>query len=199
MRVLFCLGILSALVVSASQASLVIHDGQPGIVAAAENVLLDSEGRVWQMDTGVWVRHPEMDPPLPVSDILFWDVRYLVSTDSHFWVLQGPYWYDWGYWPTSEVIEENPGALRSAIAPNPSIGECRGAFATQQAGPVSVSLFDASGRMIRQLLSGDLPAGYYAPIWDGRDDSGRDLPSGVYLVRIATPAGEESERIVLAR
>jgi hypothetical protein len=63
----------------------------------------------------------------------------------------------------------------------------------------TVALFDASGRTVRRLHEGDLPAGETPLSWDGRDDAGREAPAGVYLVKIATPTGETSGRLVLTR
>ena len=61
----------------------------------------------------------------------------------------------------------------------------------------SLVLFDASGRVVRRLHEGDLPAGETPLSWDGRDDGGREVPAGVYLVRVTTPTGETSGRVVL--
>jgi flagellar hook assembly protein FlgD len=60
-------------------------------------------------------------------------------------------------------------------------------------------LFDASGRIVRHLHDGDLPAGETPLSWDGRDDGGREVSAGVYLVKVTTPAGETSGRVVLTR
>jgi flagellar hook assembly protein FlgD len=37
---------------------------------------------------------------------------------------------------------------------------------------------------VRQLVSGVRPAGSHAVDWDGRDDHGRDLPTGTYFYRL---------------
>lgn len=62
-----------------------------------------------------------------------------------------------------------------------------------------VVLFDASGRIVRFLHQGVLPAGETPLSWDGRDDNGREVPAGVYLVRVTTSAGGTSGRVVLTR
>ncbi|HEX7880508.1 MAG TPA: FlgD immunoglobulin-like domain containing protein, partial [Candidatus Eisenbacteria bacterium] len=47
--------------------------------------------------------------------------------------------------------------------------------------PVSLTLHDVQGRVVRHLASADAqPAGDYEVSWDGRDDAGRRLSSGVY-------------------
>ncbi len=50
-------------------------------------------------------------------------------------------------------------------------------------GPVSVSLrvYDIRGRCVRSLFEGSVPPGLHTVVWNGRDDRGRPVPSGVYL------------------
>jgi hypothetical protein len=54
----------------------------------------------------------------------------------------------------------------------------------------SLGVYDRTGRLVRNLVSGDLPAGRHALRWDGTDETGRTLPTGVYYVRFS--AGGET-------
>jgi flagellar hook assembly protein FlgD len=45
-------------------------------------------------------------------------------------------------------------------------------------------VYDITGRTVRTLLSGRLNAGPHSILWDGRDDSGKAVASGVYLSRL---------------
>jgi len=56
-----------------------------------------------------------------------------------------------------------------------------------------------SGRRVRSLADGALPGGTLTSRWDGRDDAGDPLPSGVYLVRLMTRDATASSKIVLLR
>ncbi len=56
-----------------------------------------------------------------------------------------------------------------------------------------LAVYDAAGRRLRTLLDADLPAGPHEQRWDGRDESGRPLPSGGFFVRL--DAGGESRVI----
>jgi spore coat protein A len=56
--------------------------------------------------------------------------------------------------------------------------------------PVRLAVYDAAGRAVRLLDRGVRPAGAHPVRWDGRDDDGRALASGLYLVRLQ--AGEET-------
>lgn len=81
----------------------------------------------------------------------------------------------------------------AAPAPNPFRDAAR--FALDLPGPatVEVAVFDASGRRVRSIAAGALPAGRHAMRWDGHDDRGRDAGAGVYYVRAS--AGEYGARM----
>jgi hypothetical protein len=50
----------------------------------------------------------------------------------------------------------------------------------------SLDIYDIAGRRVRNLMSMRLPAGHHRILWDGRDDSGSRLGSGLYLARLRT-------------
>lgn len=57
-------------------------------------------------------------------------------------------------------------------------------FALPEPGRVRLALYDLRGRQIRTLLQGEWTPGLHSIVWDGCDDFGRLLPSGVYFYRI---------------
>jgi hypothetical protein len=69
--------------------------------------------------------------------------------------------------------------------PNPAGGEAEMFFALPEAGPASLRIYDGQGRRIRTLVGGDRPAGRQSAHWDGRDDAGHTVRSGVYFARLA--------------
>jgi flagellar hook assembly protein FlgD len=60
-----------------------------------------------------------------------------------------------------------------------------------------LSVFDAGGRKLRTLESGELARGDHAPRWDGLDDSGRAVPEGVYFAHLRFDHGVQTRRITL--
>ncbi len=52
--------------------------------------------------------------------------------------------------------------------------------------PVSLAIYDLRGARVRTLVDGAQPAGRHSLHWDGRDDRGRTLATGVYFCRLAT-------------
>ena len=59
--------------------------------------------------------------------------------------------------------------------------------------PVSVEIFDLSGRLIRRVYDGRNPLGEYSHKWDGRDNSNTLVPPGLYMYRIMADVQSERE------
>lgn len=70
--------------------------------------------------------------------------------------------------------------------PNPFNPSARLSFELPRPGRVRLSIHDLAGRLVAVLADEDLAAGTHERTWDGRDDAGRRVPSGVYYCRLAT-------------
>jgi YVTN family beta-propeller protein len=70
------------------------------------------------------------------------------------------------------------------VYPNPFNPQVNIALALDHQTSGVLSVFDLAGRRIQNLASGVFEAGERTYSWNGRDESGRNLPSGVYLVRL---------------
>ena len=98
------------------------------------------------------------------------------------------------------VESSGGGALALRLAhPNPFNPSTTLRFDLGAAGPARLSLHDAQGRRVRVLAEGVFAAGEQVLTWDGRDDAGRALPSGVYFSRLEAEGRVESSKLVLAR
>jgi flagellar hook assembly protein FlgD len=64
---------------------------------------------------------------------------------------------------------------------------------------VDVKVYDAAGRLVRQVVSGVQEPGYYTVHWDGCDDVGRAIPAGVYFVQMHAGDYTRTEKAVLLR
>jgi flagellar hook assembly protein FlgD len=66
--------------------------------------------------------------------------------------------------------------------------------------PVTLELFGAAGRLVRRLASNArYGAGTHELAWDGRDDRGVRVASGVYFARLEAGATIETRRLTLVR
>lgn len=83
--------------------------------------------------------------------------------------------------------------------PNPLGSQTTIAFLLQSACELELSIHDISGRIVRDVFSGFLAAGSHAVSWDGLADDGSRLAAGVYHVRLITPTGEVSTKVILAK
>jgi hypothetical protein len=64
---------------------------------------------------------------------------------------------------------------------------------------VSLAIFDVTGRRVRTLVDSSLPAGRLSVTWDGRDDRGQGLASGVYFYRMLAGSFVETRKTVLLK
>lgn len=69
-------------------------------------------------------------------------------------------------------------------APNPFNPATVIEFMVAEAGPVRLEIYDLRGTHVRTLVAEDLPVGLHQVSWDGRDDAGRGVASGVYCYRL---------------
>jgi hypothetical protein len=60
-------------------------------------------------------------------------------------------------------------------------------FMTGARGPVSLRIFDVSGRLVAEVYRGDMEAGSHHVSWNGRASSGSVLARGIYFARLQTP------------
>jgi outer membrane protein assembly factor BamB len=91
--------------------------------------------------------------------------------------------------PVEVSVDRTVAALHLAAAPNPlRVGSCLD-FAAPAGVSASLRIYDASGRLVRDLFSGTSPGGGHI-VWDGRSNAGVPVASGVYFLRLT--AGEEA-------
>jgi hypothetical protein len=93
----------------------------------------------------------------------------------------------------STVVWRN--ALGSAH-PNPSVGLV--AFhLTAAGGPVSVRIYDVTGRLVRSLVDGALPAGPRDLTWNLKGEQGQRVSSGVYFCRMTAGDWKAQRKMVV--
>ena len=76
-----------------------------------------------------------------------------------------------------------------ANMPNPFNPETTLRFDLPARVGVELAVYDVLGQKVRTLVAGEMPPGTHRIAWDGRDDAGRAMASGMYLYRLQTEAG----------
>ena len=93
-----------------------------------------------------------------------------------------------------------PMSLRLASPePNPARASVHIDFHLPRAAHVVLAVYDAGGRMVRALVRGERAAGRTGTTWDLRDDAGRDVPSGIYFIRLEAAGRNFTRRMVAIR
>ncbi|MDZ4806444.1 MAG: FlgD immunoglobulin-like domain containing protein, partial [Candidatus Eisenbacteria bacterium] len=64
------------------------------------------------------------------------------------------------------------------------------------ASEVTLGIYDITGRLVRRMTHGRLPAGPHRLDWDGRTESGGTATAGVYLVRLEAAGGRVEGKVV---
>jgi hypothetical protein len=64
---------------------------------------------------------------------------------------------------------------------------------------VRIAIYDAQGRLTRELANGTAAAGYQSVVWDGKAASGAPASSGVYFIRLEAGHAHQTAKVVLAR
>jgi hypothetical protein len=70
--------------------------------------------------------------------------------------------------------------------PNPFNPSTNIQYALPQSGQISLVLYNLLGQKVRTLVYGFMSAGYHEVIWDGRDDNGQSVQTGIYFYRLQT-------------
>ena len=102
--------------------------------------------------------------------------------------LSGPY----------KVICRAPFAL-AQNAPNPFNPSTAIKFTIAEDSYVTLAVYDVAGRRVKTLVDRSLKANFYRVEWDGRNDEGRKVTSGVYFYRLHAGAFVQSHKMILLR
>jgi hypothetical protein len=93
--------------------------------------------------------------------------------------------------PTNYVLEQN--------YPNPFNPETRINYAIPEAGYITLNIYDISGLLVRTLYQGDQSAGRYEVMWNGKNNSGSKVGSGVYFYRIQANSFTAVKKMILLK
>ena len=98
--------------------------------------------------------------------------------------------------PTQNLLLQN--------YPNPFNPETWIPYQLSEDAPVSVSIYDTTGQLVRRLSLGFQPAGFYnsrerAAYWNGRNALGERVASGIYFYQLTTPAFQQTRRLVIVK
>jgi parallel beta-helix repeat protein len=89
---------------------------------------------------------------------------------------------------TSGVSNDDPASVPAApllvCGPNPFREKLSIQYEAKGSGLLELSVYDIRGRLVRSLVSSDHTAGMFQSVWNGCDAAGRQVPTGVYILRL---------------
>jgi len=87
----------------------------------------------------------------------------------------------------------------SSPSPNPCSGSTKLILELPSAAEIGVKIYNPRGQMIRSLASEALPAGTHNLIWDGKNGSGADVASGLYLIRVQSGDHSATRKVLVIK
>jgi hypothetical protein len=97
------------------------------------------------------------------------------------------------------VVSVAPSTLLTLASGNPTRGAARFELQLPSARSVAMDVRDVAGRRVRSISNAWLGAGTHTLIWDGADESGVKVGSGVYFVRLTAGGESQTSRVVVVR
>ena len=187
-------------------ASMIYDAAHHRAVVFGGQTTLSLVNQVWLFDlwTNKWTQAaPAGTPPSPRSGAAaIYDAandRMIVFggtdgvTRNDVWALTGLSNIVTGAPPVANALELH------ANHPNPFNPSTTIRFALAAAGRASLRVYDARGSLVRTLFDETRPAGPGNAMWDGRNDAGQSVASGVYLYRLSAGGDNRARKMVLLK
>jgi hypothetical protein len=135
-----------------------------------------------------------LDAEAPAADVLYYYLRQIdlngtATRSAVIEVLLAP-----------TAVLEQALPLATALAqnyPNPFNPETTIHFDLAGETGVSLRVFDMTGQVVRTLVRGSLPAGSYTELWDGRNEMGMKVGSGVYFYELQAGSFSSKRKMTL--
>jgi lysyl endopeptidase len=131
-------------------------------------------------------------------------VRWTMGITDSSWLYSGWNIDDVEIWGlTSDVVSATgdvPGfQLTLGNYPNPFNPMTKVSFGIERDGQAVINIYDVQGHLVRRLVDGNLTAGTHQATWDGRDDSGQQVGSGVYFAQLVSGGQVAEHKMVLLK
>jgi WD40 repeat protein len=98
------------------------------------------------------------------------------------------------------VADETPAQFTIAgNYPNPFNPATTISFSLAEPGHAGLAVYNIAGQLVRELSDGVLPAGTHDIVWDGCDDTGMRVSSGVYFARLTNGMNSQAHRMTLLK
>jgi len=131
-------------------------------------------------------------------------IRFEIGSDgagtSRGWYIDDLVITDYSAGIKDEILAIKPNRIGIKAYPNPFNPSTTIEFTLPNTGPTQISVYNISGQRVRVLSEKDrMRGGPYRVIWDGRDDCGAELPTGIYLAKVTAGGLSNDIRLLLVK
>ena len=104
-------------------------------------------------------------------------------------------------WVTNDdpIIPAVENVISATNYPNPFNPSTTIAFSLPVAGIATLEIYNLKGQKVRQLLNSTLPSGSHKAVWDGINDLGQPVSSGIYFFRVCCNKQAFTGKMILAK
>ncbi len=111
-----------------------------------------------------------------------------------------PRWHAGSSVSIADELTQAPEGFRLAQNyPNPFNPSTAIRFNLPLAAEASLVVYDLIGREVVRLVDGNITAGYFEVMWNGRSGDGREMAAGIYIARLTAPGFSKSIKMVLLK
>lgn len=143
----------------------------------------------------------QMTYPYGENTFFDWDFDEVWKADENHSVNSGyPYLREDATVSVEEdIAAEIPFTPQLTNYPNPFNPETNIEFTIKEATEAALSIYNIKGQLVKTLHSGLIKAGRHKLIWDGNDNNGREVSSGVYFYRLTTDEHDTANKMLLVK
>jgi parallel beta-helix repeat protein len=92
-----------------------------------------------------------------------------------------------------------PARLEASNYPNPFNPVTTITYSLPEDSQISISIYNIKGQKVKTLVTGTQPAGDYNVSWNGKDESGKEVTSGIYFYKLKTQQNEITRKMLLLK
>ena len=103
-----------------------------------------------------------------------------------------------------EVVSNDDNVLQTITAlkgnfPNPFNPTTEIAYSLKETGKVKIEIYNLKGQLVKTLVNDTMPQGEHRITWNGKDQRGNGVASGIYMYRMETPSYTKTKKMMLMK
>lgn len=139
--------------------------------------------------------------PLVLTMIIPLDNGWITSENLPFYLLMHGKIFGENGWPlgTIENVSSGLQGVSLKVFPNPFNPDTMIHYGLSESGEVRLIVYNLLGQVVREIISEHQQSGWHTTSWDGRDNAGRVVSSGTYLIQLNTGEVSQMQKVMLLK